>query len=88
MVDMQKKSFDEWLQEGLELGFVGPAVCYTHDGLPMSEAEDLEFQESDPCIHILRLYEDEETKIAVEENHSPSVWRATNAGFNLEVKKD
>lgn len=85
---MNKKDFSEWLQEGIELGFVGPAICYTHDGLPLSEQEDADFEENDPCIHILRLYEDEETKLAVEENHSPSVWRATNAGFNLEVRKD
>lgn len=85
---MDKKDFSEWLQEGIELGFVGPAICYTHDGLPLSEQEDKEFEESDPCIHILRLYEDQETKIAVEENHSPSVWRASNAGFDLKTRKD
>jgi hypothetical protein len=27
-------------------------------------------------------------KKAVEENHSPSVWRASNAGFNLDIRKD
>jgi hypothetical protein len=36
---------------------------------------------SDPCIHILRLYEDKESKDAVECSHSPSVWRASNAGL-------
>jgi hypothetical protein len=39
-------------------------------------------------MHILRLYEDLEMKKAVEENHSPSVWRASNAGFNLDIRKD
>lgn len=77
--------FDEWLQVGLSNGFCGPAICYPHDGLPMTESEDESYSigDEDPCIHILRLYEDKETKIAVEENHSPSVWRATNSGFNL-----
>jgi hypothetical protein len=83
-----EKTFDEWLQEGISSGFVGPAICYTHDGLPLSEQEDVEFEEGDPCIHILRLYEDRETKNAVEENHSPSTWRASNAGFDLDVRKD
>jgi hypothetical protein len=83
-----EKTFDEWLQEGISSGFVGPAICYTHDGLPLSEQEDVEFEEGDPCIHILRLYEDKETKNAVEENHSPSTWRASNAGFDLDVRKD
>jgi hypothetical protein len=83
-----EKTFDEWLQEGISNGFVGPAICYTHDGLPLSEQEDEEFEEGDPCIHILRLYEDRETKNAVEENHSPSTWRASNAGFDLDVRKN
>jgi hypothetical protein len=83
-----EKTFDEWLQEGISSGFVGPAICYTHDGLPLSQQEDEEFEEGDPCIHILRLYEDRETKSAVEKNHSPSTWRASNAGFDLDVRKD
>jgi hypothetical protein len=79
-----EKSFDEWLQEGLSLGFCGPAICYPHDGLPLTGQEDEQFSEGeDPCIHIIRLYEDKETKKAVEENHSPSIWRATNSGFNI-----
>jgi hypothetical protein len=83
-----EKTFDEWLQEGISNGFVGPAICYTHDGLPLSEQENEEFEEGDPCVHILRLYEDLEMKKAVEENHSPSVWRASNAGFDLDIRKD
>jgi hypothetical protein len=79
-----KKSFDEWLQEGLSNGFCGPAVCYPHDGLPMTEEEDTQFFEGeDPCIHIIRLYEDLDVKAGVEANHSPSVWRASNSGFSL-----
>lgn len=78
-----EKTFDEWLQEGISLGFCGPAVCSTHDGLPTSADEDKEFETGDPCIHVLRLYEDETVKQAVEENHAPSVWRATNSGYTL-----
>jgi hypothetical protein len=68
-------TYEEWCQLGMAEGWVGPAVCYTHDGLPTTEAEDAEFGEGDPCIHVMRLYSDPETKIAVEENHSPSLWR-------------
>lgn len=53
----------------------GPAVCETHDGLPISEAELDEFEESDPCIHILRLYEDADHAKAIEDFHTPSQWR-------------
>ena len=34
--------FDLWLKYGIEQGFCGPPVCYTHDGIPTSEEEDLE----------------------------------------------
>jgi hypothetical protein len=81
---MKKITFDEWLQIGLTNGFCGPAVCYPHDGLPMTEEEDIQFFEGeDPCIHIIRLYEDLDVKAGVEANHSPSIWRASNSGFSL-----
>lgn len=75
--------FEQWLELGIKEGWVGPAVCYTHDGLPTTEAEDAEFEEGDPCIHIMRLYEDVDTKLGVEANHSPSIWRATNRGIEV-----
>lgn len=77
-VDM---TMEQWLKLGWDMGWCGPDVCETHDGLPMSEAEAEEFEESDPCIHVIRLYDSPETKAAVEEAHSPSVWRATNRGW-------
>ena len=76
-------TFAEWLQYGLTQGWAGPPVCYTHDGIPSTKDEDEEFETGDPCIHVLRLYEDETVKQAVEENHAPSVWRATNSGYTL-----
>ena len=74
-------NFDAWLRIGWENGWIGAPICYTHDGLPTTEEEDAEFEEHDPCIHILRLYEDETQKRGVEENHSPSQWRASNMGL-------
>lgn len=77
-------TFDEWVKAGFDNGWVGAPICETHDGLPLTEAEDAKFSEGeDPCIHILRLYETVEEKLAVEENHSPSVWRATNSGLGI-----
>jgi hypothetical protein len=70
--------FDTWLRQGMEQGWCGPAVCFTHDGLPTTNAEDEEFDLGDPCLHILRLYSDDITRKGVEKNHSPSVWRRTN----------
>ena len=77
----EEPTFESWLQTGYENGWVGAPICYTHDGLPTTEEEDAEFEESDPCIHILRLYYDEDEKRGVEENHSPSQWRASNRGM-------
>ena len=68
-------NYNEWITVGLDAGWCGPAVCYTHDGLPTSREEDDEFEENDPCIHIIRLYESADAKFKIEENHVPSVWR-------------
>lgn len=73
--------FESWLQFGYNNGWVGAPVCETHDGLPLSETEEEQFTEGDPCIHILRLYDSPEHKTDVEANHGPSQWRASNRGF-------
>ena len=69
--------FDDWMAFGIKQGWCGPPVCSTHDGIPTSEAEDEEWEEHDPCIHIIRPYTEEAHKVAVEANHSPSTWRDT-----------
>lgn len=69
-------TFDEWMTYGIEKGWCGPPVCYTHDGLPMSENEMQGFDDGqDPCMHVVRMYEDIVMKNEIEENHSPSLWR-------------
>jgi len=65
----------EWMDYGIQNGYCGPIVCYTHDGLPTTIDEDEEFEEGEPCIHIIRPYIDISDKLAVEYNHSPSEWR-------------
>lgn len=74
-------TLEQWLKLGYDLGFCGPDICETHDGLPLTEEEATEFETGDPCVHIIRLYDGPEMKTAVEEAHSPSVWRATNRGW-------
>ena len=77
-------TFDEWLQYGLTQGWSGPPVCSVHDGIPTTAEEDAGWEQGvDDCIYVLRMYQDEATKKAVEENHAPSVWRATNDGYTL-----
>jgi hypothetical protein len=66
---------DEWLKQGIELGFCSPAICYTHDGLPTTDTEDLEMESDDVCITIIRPYKDADEQKSVESNFSPAVWR-------------
>lgn len=75
-------TFDEWIQIGFDNGWTGPPVCVTHDGFPSTASEDEEFETGDPCLNGLRLYDSPEEKRLVEENHSPSVWRASNSGLS------
>lgn len=78
----EKMDFEEWLKIGYDNGWIGAPVCYTHDGLPTTSAEEDEFfGGGEPCVHIIRLYEDEDVKRGVEEAHSPSQWRASNRGL-------
>lgn len=77
-MSVEEFEFEEWLALGYANGWVGVPVCATHDGVPMSASEEAEFEDGDPCVHVMRLYESTEVKRSVEENHSPSVWRASN----------
>lgn len=75
MSDNERRA--QWLAEGIENGWAGPAVCSTHDGTPITAAEEDEFNEGyDPCVFIIRPYHDAAERAAVEANHSPSTWRA------------
>lgn len=73
-------SFDEWVTLGINNGWCGAPICETHDGVPMSDEEYEEMEEhgEPPCIHILRLYENDEHRDAIEKGHSPSQWRKLN----------
>lgn len=68
--------YRDWVQLGFDNRWIGPLVCYTHDGLPTSRAEDDAQAESDDiCMWLYRSYENDEHAEQVEDNHSPSVWR-------------
>lgn len=71
-----------WMKYGWERGWVGPPVCYLHDGLPMT-ADELEdwSNGADPCMTVIRVYNDHEHRLGVEYNDSPTNWRASNLGW-------
>lgn len=83
MVSDKGMSADEWLKYGWEHGYCGPALCATHDGFPTDPEEEEALDDGyDPCMHLVRLYEDQDQRRRIEENHSPSQWRASNRGWN------
>lgn len=46
-----------WLQAGVERGWCSKSVCATHDGLPNTPDEELEWEEGhDPCVPAVRLW--------------------------------
>lgn len=74
-------TFNEWLQIGINNRWCGPAICDTHDGMPLTDDEsEMIWDGQDPCIHIIRLYETPEHAEAIEESHSPSMWRKIELG--------
>lgn len=76
-MDELELDFDTWLSVGMDAGWCGPPVCYNHDGLPMSNEEWIEEETNGepPCMHIIRLYDNEEHRLEIEDAHGPSVWR-------------
>lgn len=67
---------DDWIEMGVKMGWCSPPICEPHDGMPISEEEANQYEEgSDPCVHILRLYFNEEHRNKVEAFSSQAVWR-------------
>lgn len=66
----------DWITIGVSNGWCSPPVCIIHDGYPTTLEEDNEFEQgNDPCIHMIRPYENVQLQKEVEDNFSPSVWR-------------
>lgn len=69
-MDIMKLGFDQWLEIGIRQGFCTPPICETHEGLPLSVSEEIDWESGDdPCIHIMRLYADKEQGNSVELNN-------------------
>ena len=54
-------TFDEWLGMGIDNGWVSEPSCYMHDTPPLTDEEAKDYYEdgNDPCLYILRIWEDE-----------------------------
>ncbi len=54
--DEEIKEAVEWLQKGIEKGWVSDGFCYTHDGDPyMTAEEEQDWEEGgDPCSPVVK----------------------------------
>tara|TARA_R110002051_G_scaffold60546_9_gene110970 strand:+ start:77500 stop:77952 length:453 start_codon:yes stop_codon:yes gene_type:complete len=64
----QTSPTQRWIVRGIAHGFAIPEVCYTHDGVPTTTSEDDAFDTEGQytCFPLVRLYEAEEVRSAVE----------------------
>ena len=61
--------FETWLKHGKENDWCSSVICYTHTGPPTSLNEDTQFGDGfDPCIYIVRIYENEDQSASVKDN--------------------
>lgn len=51
------KDIHEWLDFGIEKGWVSPSFCHTHDGDPyMTDEEAQEWEDGgDPCMFVIKI---------------------------------
>jgi hypothetical protein len=56
-ITMEKEGMLEWLQVGVDNGWISEPFCNTHDGDPyMTEEEEKEWEEGgDPCLPVVKL---------------------------------
>jgi len=53
----EHEKFVLWLEEGVERGWISSPVCSTHDGLPGTAEEDMDWEEGlDPCVPAVRIW--------------------------------
>ena len=73
---------ESWLYLGWLNGWASAPTCTDHDGVAMSEDEEIESEEyGEVCVSVVRLYESDLQKKQVERNCPPAVWRGSNRGW-------
>jgi len=64
MVDAATREYDdeqfwEWIESGIDAGWIASPDCMTHNAVPMRAAEEDEFDDGfDPCIIVARVWKD------------------------------
>jgi hypothetical protein len=54
---MATMKIEDWVQIGIDYGWITPSFCMTHDGDPyMSEEEEKEWEDGgDPCCPVFKI---------------------------------
>jgi hypothetical protein len=53
----EEEKFIDWFMVGLNAGWISDVVCATHNGLPLTEEEESEWDEGfDPCVPGVRIW--------------------------------
>lgn len=56
---LDRLDFWEWVEYGVDNGWIAKPVCYNHDLLPLTPVEESEIDEGDdPCIQVIRVWTD------------------------------
>lgn len=79
-------TFDEWYETGRANGWCSPARCTMHEAMFITAEEEYEIDEGgDPCIVMMRLYDDDEQRLAVEAHDSAAVYEHHGAPASTTV---
>jgi hypothetical protein len=55
--DEEREKFFTWLDEGLRHGWISEPTCSTHNGLPGTAEEDMDWEDGfDPCVQAVRIW--------------------------------
>ena len=56
-IRLDKATVWEWMEHGIQQGWITEPFCNTHDGDPyMTEAEEAEWEEGgDPCMPVFKI---------------------------------
>lgn len=56
--ELDPLDFWEWVEYGVKNKWIEKPVCYNHDILPTTTAEDEDMEEGgDPCIQVIRVWD-------------------------------
>ena len=66
--EAEQDVFEAWLATGVAAGWVAHPDCSTHQGIPMRDWEETQFDDgSDPCIVVARIWRDGYQHVTAED---------------------